>query len=64
MSVYVWLLLGYPILAMVHCVLGLLSWILVFTIPVAKMSIRTLSTILLIPPEQIQISSGTGVQLY
>ncbi|XP_072519729.1 uncharacterized protein cax2 isoform X2 [Salminus brasiliensis] len=58
-SVYVWLLLGYPPLAVTHCLLGLFSWLLVFTIPVAKMSIRTLQTILLIPPEQLRISSGT-----
>uniref|UniRef100_A0A8B9LJZ4 Cation/H+ exchanger protein 2 n=1 Tax=Astyanax mexicanus TaxID=7994 RepID=A0A8B9LJZ4_ASTMX len=56
-NVYVWLLLGYPPLAVTHCLLGLLSWLLVFTIPVTKMSIRTLHTILLMPPEQVRISS-------
>uniref|UniRef100_A0A8B9LK05 Cation/H+ exchanger protein 2 n=1 Tax=Astyanax mexicanus TaxID=7994 RepID=A0A8B9LK05_ASTMX len=58
-NVYVWLLLGYPPLAVTHCLLGLLSWLLVFTIPVTKMSIRTLHTILLMPPEQVRISSST-----
>uniref|UniRef100_A0AAR2LEA0 Cation/H+ exchanger protein 2 n=1 Tax=Pygocentrus nattereri TaxID=42514 RepID=A0AAR2LEA0_PYGNA len=57
-NTYVWLFLGYPVLAVAHCVLGLLSWLLVFTIPVAKMSARTLRTILLMPPEQVHISSG------
>ncbi|KAL7885529.1 hypothetical protein AOLI_G00058240 [Acnodon oligacanthus] len=57
-NTYVWLFLGYPFLAVAHCVLGLLSWLLVFTIPVAKMSARTLRTILLMPPEQVHISSG------
>uniref|UniRef100_A0AAR2M3A9 Cation/H+ exchanger protein 1 n=1 Tax=Pygocentrus nattereri TaxID=42514 RepID=A0AAR2M3A9_PYGNA len=54
-NTYVWLFLGYPVLAVAHCVLGLLSWLLVFTIPVAKMSARTLRTILLMPPEQVHI---------
>ncbi|XP_066505092.1 uncharacterized protein cax2 [Hoplias malabaricus] len=58
LTVFVWLLLGYPPLAVAHCVLGLLSWLLVFTIPVAKMSTRTLMSILLMDPEQVHISSG------
>ncbi|KAI4880690.1 hypothetical protein NFI96_018433, partial [Prochilodus magdalenae] len=57
-SVYVWMILGYPPLAVAHCLLGLLSWLLVFTIPVSKMSIRTLMIILLMPPEQVHVSSG------
>uniref|UniRef100_A0A8C1P128 Cation/H+ exchanger protein 2 n=1 Tax=Cyprinus carpio TaxID=7962 RepID=A0A8C1P128_CYPCA len=53
---YIWLLVGYPLLAVTHSVLCLISWMLVFTIPVAKMSTKTLHTILLIPPEHVHIS--------
>uniref|UniRef100_A0AAY5K5C5 Cation/H+ exchanger protein 2 n=1 Tax=Esox lucius TaxID=8010 RepID=A0AAY5K5C5_ESOLU len=52
-STYVWLLLGYPWLAVVHSLACLLSWLLVFTIPVAKMNARTLASILLMPPKSL-----------
>ncbi|KAF3859182.1 hypothetical protein F7725_021581 [Dissostichus mawsoni] len=42
-STYVWLLLGYPFLAVVHSLACVLSWLLVFTIPVAKMNARTMT---------------------
>uniref|UniRef100_A0AAY5F033 Cation/H+ exchanger protein 2 n=1 Tax=Electrophorus electricus TaxID=8005 RepID=A0AAY5F033_ELEEL len=59
-SVCVWMLLGYPPLAAAHCVLCLISWLLVFTIPVAKLSFRTLGSILLMAPEQVHICSSTS----
>nr|XP_015208023.1 PREDICTED: putative cation exchanger C521.04c isoform X1 [Lepisosteus oculatus] len=52
---YVWLLLGYPFLFLIHALASFLSWILVFTIPVSKMNARTIRTILLMPPEQVSI---------
>ncbi|XP_059401846.1 uncharacterized protein cax2 [Carassius carassius] len=61
-STYIWLLVGYPLLAITHSVLCLISWLLVFTIPVAKMSYKTLHTILLIPPEHVHISQATEAQ--
>ncbi|KTF91814.1 hypothetical protein cypCar_00013158 [Cyprinus carpio] len=61
-STYIWLLVGYPLLAITHSVLCLISWMLVFTIPVAKMSTKTLHTILLIPPEHVHISQATETQ--
>uniref|UniRef100_A0A9J8BUY5 Cation/H+ exchanger protein 1 n=1 Tax=Cyprinus carpio carpio TaxID=630221 RepID=A0A9J8BUY5_CYPCA len=54
-STYVWLVLGYPLLAVVHFLAIFLSWILVFTIPVSKMNVRTVSIILLMPPEEVII---------
>ncbi|XP_028426329.1 cation/H+ exchanger protein 1 isoform X2 [Perca flavescens] len=54
-STCVWLLLGYPVLAVVHSLACVLSWLLVFTIPVAKMNARTLTIVLLMAPEDIQI---------
>lgn len=54
-STYVWLLLGYPFLCLAHALACFLSWMLVFTIPVAKMNARTLCSILLLGPEQIHV---------
>uniref|UniRef100_A0A7N6BK14 Cation/H+ exchanger protein 2 n=1 Tax=Anabas testudineus TaxID=64144 RepID=A0A7N6BK14_ANATE len=50
-STYVWLLLGYPPLVIIHVLACFFSWILVITIPVSKMNARTLRIILLLPPE-------------
>ncbi|XP_030646131.1 low affinity vacuolar monovalent cation/H(+) antiporter [Chanos chanos] len=57
-SMCAWLFLGYPLMAVTHILLSVLSWLLVFTIPVSKMSTRTLGTILLLPPDQVLISSA------
>ncbi|KAM3587719.1 uncharacterized protein V6R79_012680 [Siganus canaliculatus] len=54
-STFVWLLLGYPVMALVHCLACVLSWLPVFTIPVAKMNARMLSAILVMAPEDIHI---------
>ncbi|XP_041636279.1 cation/H+ exchanger protein 1 [Cheilinus undulatus] len=61
-STYLWLLLGYPVVAVFHILTCVLSWLLVFTIPVAKMNARTLSTLLLIAPEDIQINKVEKAQ--
>ncbi|XP_061630285.1 uncharacterized protein LOC133478340 isoform X2 [Phyllopteryx taeniolatus] len=58
-STYVWLLLGYPPLVIIHSLVCLFSWILVFTIPVAKMNARTLGVILLLPPEDVSVSASS-----
>ncbi|XP_030642822.1 cation/H+ exchanger protein 1 [Chanos chanos] len=54
-STYAWLLLGYPLLAVIHIIACFFSWMLVFTVPVAKMNARILGTILLMPPEEVHI---------
>ncbi|XP_043964148.1 cation/H+ exchanger protein 1 isoform X2 [Gambusia affinis] len=56
-STFLWLLLGYPVLAVVHCLAFVLSWLPVFTIPIAKMNSRILTTVLLMAPEDIEILS-------
>ncbi|XP_037624194.1 putative cation exchanger C521.04c isoform X1 [Sebastes umbrosus] len=56
-STYVWLLLGYPPLVVIHSLACFLSWILVFTIPVCKMNARTLGVILLLAPEDVSVST-------
>ncbi|XP_008303111.1 low affinity vacuolar monovalent cation/H(+) antiporter-like [Stegastes partitus] len=58
-STYVWLLLGYPPLVVVHSLVCFISWILVFTIPVSKMNAQTLGVILLLAPEDVSISSSS-----
>uniref|UniRef100_A0A672SY01 Low affinity vacuolar monovalent cation/H(+) antiporter-like n=1 Tax=Sinocyclocheilus grahami TaxID=75366 RepID=A0A672SY01_SINGR len=63
LSTYVWLVLGYPLLAVVHFLAIFLSWMLVFTIPVSKMNVRTLSIILLMPPEEVIIRTVKKVIL-
>ncbi|XP_047431030.1 cation/H+ exchanger protein 1 [Mugil cephalus] len=54
-STYIWLLLGYPVLVVVHSLACVISWLLVFTIPVAKMNARILTTVLLMAPEDVHI---------
>ncbi|XP_068595334.1 uncharacterized protein cax2 [Brachionichthys hirsutus] len=56
-STFAWLLLGYPPLVVVHSLACFFSWILVFTIPVSKMNARTLGVILLLPPEDVSVST-------
>ncbi|XP_077595168.1 uncharacterized protein LOC144211644 isoform X1 [Stigmatopora nigra] len=58
-ATYLWLLLGYPPLVIIHSVVCLCSWILVFTIPVAKMNLRTVGVILLLPPEEVSVSANS-----
>uniref|UniRef100_A0AAV2IUQ9 Sodium/calcium exchanger membrane region domain-containing protein n=1 Tax=Knipowitschia caucasica TaxID=637954 RepID=A0AAV2IUQ9_KNICA len=50
---YVWLLLGYPVLVAGHFIAFLISWLLVFTIPVAKLNTRAITTVLLMAPDDI-----------
>ncbi|KAL0963057.1 hypothetical protein UPYG_G00349150 [Umbra pygmaea] len=63
-STYTWLLLGYPLLGVIHSLACFLAWILVFTIPVAKMNARTLSTILLMPPEDVHVHPPKELQSF
>ncbi|XP_072241710.1 uncharacterized protein cax2 isoform X1 [Leuresthes tenuis] len=58
-STYVWLLLGYPLLVIIHSLACFISWILVFTIPVSKMNAQTLGVILLLAPEDVSISTSS-----
>ncbi|XP_059917476.1 uncharacterized protein LOC132464863 isoform X1 [Gadus macrocephalus] len=58
-TTYVWLLLGFPLLAVVHSLVCVLAWTLVFTIPVAKMNARMLGTILIMPPEDVSVTTGS-----
>ncbi|XP_075781436.1 uncharacterized protein LOC102448560 isoform X2 [Pelodiscus sinensis] len=54
-NTYLWLLLGYPVLALAHSLVCFVAWLLVFIIPIAKMNARTLTTVLLLPPEHVHV---------
>ncbi|NXT49591.1 VNX1 protein, partial [Pluvianellus socialis] len=47
-----WLCLGYPLLALAHGLVCVAAWLLVVLIPVAKLSARTATRVLLLPPER------------
>ncbi|KAM6419467.1 uncharacterized protein J5M81_015226 isoform 2-T2 [Pluvialis apricaria] len=50
-----WLCLGYPVLVLAHGLVCITAWLLVFLIPVAKLSARTTTRILLLPPERVLV---------
>ncbi|XP_044860983.1 putative cation exchanger C521.04c [Mauremys mutica] len=54
-STYIWLLLGYPVLALAHGLVCFIAWLLVFIIPVAKMNARTVTKVLLLAPEHVHV---------
>lgn len=54
-STVAWLCLGYPILALAHGLVCVAAWLLVFLIPVAKLSARTAARVLLLPPERVHV---------
>uniref|UniRef100_A0A8C7X9L5 Cation/H+ exchanger protein 1 n=1 Tax=Oryzias sinensis TaxID=183150 RepID=A0A8C7X9L5_9TELE len=62
-STYVWLLLGYPVLVVVHFLACVLSWLPVFSIPVAKMNFRILTTVLLMAPEEVHIKKQEMIRV-
>ncbi|NXS62668.1 VNX1 protein, partial [Brachypteracias leptosomus] len=50
-----WFCLGYPALVLAHGLVCVTSWLLVVLIPVAKLSARTLTRVLLLPPERVLV---------
>ncbi|XP_013395905.1 putative cation exchanger C521.04c [Lingula anatina] len=56
---YVWLVLGLPLLFIVHGVVFLLSWFLVITIPVAKLNLKAIRVMLFLPPDTVQIKTSS-----
>ncbi|XP_053318510.1 uncharacterized protein LOC128490587 [Spea bombifrons] len=61
-STYIWLMLGFPLLAIAHGLVCLISWILVFFIPISKMNARTMSKVLLMPPEHVHLRSASKME--
>ncbi|XP_064609384.1 uncharacterized protein LOC135473463 [Liolophura sinensis] len=60
----VWLILGCPLLLLVHGITIFISWILVVTIPIAKVNVKTIQKILFLPPEAVQIEDTGTIHLY
>ncbi|KAJ7329323.1 hypothetical protein JRQ81_015497 [Phrynocephalus forsythii] len=56
-STYVWLVSGYLLLCLAHGLVCFLCWFLIFLIPIAKMNGRTITNVLLLPPERVHIQS-------
>ncbi|NXJ83908.1 VNX1 protein, partial [Trogon melanurus] len=54
-STVAWLCLGYPVLALAHGLACVTAWLLVVLIPVAKLSARTATRVLLLPPERVLV---------
>ncbi|NWW57814.1 VNX1 protein, partial [Ifrita kowaldi] len=54
-STTVWLCLGYPVLVLAHGLVCVTAWLLIVLIPVAKLSARAISRVLLLPPEWVLI---------
>ncbi|NWV33584.1 VNX1 protein, partial [Grantiella picta] len=50
-----WLCLGYPVLALAHGLVCVTAWLLIVLIPVAKLSARATSRVLLLPPQRVLI---------
>ncbi|NXO03669.1 VNX1 protein, partial [Rhinopomastus cyanomelas] len=54
-GVAAWLCLGYPVLALAHGLVCVAAWLLVVAIPVAKLSARSATHLLLLPPERLRV---------
>ncbi|OPL21475.1 cation -like exchanger, partial [Mytilus galloprovincialis] len=52
---YVWLILCVPILVLLHTVGMVVSWLFVISMPIAKMNLKSLTSLIFLPPEQINI---------
>lgn len=54
---YVWLILGVPILVVMHTVVMVISWLLVLSIPIAKMNLKSISSLMFLPPSNIHVDN-------
>ncbi|NXG22652.1 VNX1 protein, partial [Grallaria varia] len=50
-----WLCLGFPVLALAHGLVCVTAWLLIVTIPVAKLSARSATCVLLLPPQLLRV---------
>ncbi|XP_038047645.1 putative cation exchanger C521.04c isoform X2 [Patiria miniata] len=55
-STYVWLVLGCPILLLVHTIIIVVTGLLVVFIPISKLNIIAVRKVLLLPPEKLRIN--------
>ncbi|XP_041358992.1 low affinity vacuolar monovalent cation/H(+) antiporter-like [Gigantopelta aegis] len=52
---YLWFILGLPLLLIAHAVIWGISWMFVITIPIAKLNSKTITKILFLSPEKVDI---------
>ncbi|XP_077868505.1 uncharacterized protein LOC102801220 [Saccoglossus kowalevskii] len=60
---YFWLILGVPLLIIIHAVVFLITWFFVIFIPVAKVNSIAIRKLLFLPPEKIQINKTSMVSI-
>ncbi|KAH9513927.1 hypothetical protein Btru_031756, partial [Bulinus truncatus] len=51
---YIWLLLGLPVLLIVHSAVWAISWFFVISIPTAKLNSKIITKILYLPPNEVK----------
>ncbi|XP_059152367.1 uncharacterized protein LOC131938380 [Physella acuta] len=57
---YVWLVLGIPVLLIIHTLVAGICWFFVISIPTAKLNSKAVTRILYLPPDEVKTaSSGT-----
>ncbi|KAK2190954.1 hypothetical protein NP493_64g05033 [Ridgeia piscesae] len=56
---YTWLVLGLPTVCLLHSLAFLLSWLTVIFIPVAKVNLKTIKKVLLMPPELLTVTRSS-----
>ncbi|BFZ14655.1 hypothetical protein BsWGS_17694 [Bradybaena similaris] len=52
---YVWLVLGIPVLLIIHSIVWAVCWFFVISIPTAKLNSKMITKILYLPPDEVQI---------
>ncbi|KAI0221998.1 Low affinity vacuolar monovalent cation/H(+) antiporter [Lamellibrachia satsuma] len=56
---YMWLILGMPTVCLIHALAFFLSWLTVIFIPVAKVNLKAIKNVLLMPPELLMVSRSS-----
>lgn len=55
---YPWLILGAPVLLIVHLIIFFLTWLFVVTIPIAKVNLKTICYLLWLPPDKVSVGDS------
>lgn len=55
---YLWLIIAVPVLFVCHSVIVIVTWLLVVTIPIAKINIKTIQKLFFLPPEQVDVCNS------
>ncbi|GAB1597580.1 low affinity vacuolar monovalent cation/H(+) antiporter-like [Argonauta hians] len=55
---YLWLIIAVPVLFVCHSLVVIVTWLLVVTIPIAKINIKTIQKLFFLPPEQVDVCNS------